>query len=119
MAAAEIVDLYCAAWDEPDAGRRRALLEQAWADDGVYVDPTAHVSGRDALVEHIGGTYEVFGSFSMRRTSGVDEHHDYVRFTWEMVTDAGDPIADGFDVARLAPDGRVQLVVGFFGPFPT
>jgi hypothetical protein len=39
--ASEVVAAYGAAWNEPDEDARRKLLDQAWADDGVYCDPTA------------------------------------------------------------------------------
>src|SRR5689334_20533143 len=45
----EVVASYGAAWNETDESARRKLLEAAWADDGVYCDPTATVTGRDAL----------------------------------------------------------------------
>lgn len=115
----ETMDLYCAVWNARDADERRALVRQVWSDDGRYVDPTADVSGGEALVAHVGGVLEAFGDFRLRRTSGVDEHHDHARFTWSMETAEGGPIADGFDVVTLAADGRIDLVVGFFGPFPT
>ena len=118
MDAAESLDLYCAAWNEPDADKRRALLEKAWSDDGTYCDPTADVAGRQALVDHIGSVFEMFGHYRMQRTSGYDQHHDYVRFTWDMQTESGEPLVDGFDVARLAQDGRIDSILGFFGPFP-
>ena len=51
----EIVSVYGAAWLEVDDAKRRRLLEIAWSEDGVYQDPTAEVSGRDALVQHIAG----------------------------------------------------------------
>jgi hypothetical protein len=35
----EIVTKYMAAWNEADAARRNALLEQCWTDGGIYVDP--------------------------------------------------------------------------------
>ena len=53
--AQEAVDLYGSAWGELDEAKRRAILEKAWAEDGVYTDPTAYVEGREALVQHIGG----------------------------------------------------------------
>ena len=33
--AQEAVDLYGSAWGEPDEAKRRAILEKAWAEDGV------------------------------------------------------------------------------------
>ena len=44
----QIVEAYGAAWNEPDQAKRRALLDQAWADGGVYTDPQSHVEGREA-----------------------------------------------------------------------
>ena len=44
----EVVSAYTAAWNEPDDGKRRRLLEAAWADDGTYTDPQSDVAGREA-----------------------------------------------------------------------
>ena len=115
----DVLDAYGAAWNEGDEAARRSLLETSWADEGTYCDPTAHVSGRDALVAHIGACRAAYGDFRIDRTSAYDAHHDYVRFTWTMVSGAGETLVDGFDVVGIAADGRVELVVGFFGPFPT
>ncbi|XIA66957.1 hypothetical protein ACFIOY_14520 [Bradyrhizobium sp. TZ2] len=38
-AIANAVMRYMAAWNEPAASGRHALLEQCWSDGGVYVDP--------------------------------------------------------------------------------
>ena len=35
----EIVERYIAAWNEPDASRRRKLVDELWAEDGSYTDP--------------------------------------------------------------------------------
>ena len=49
ITAVEAVTAYASAWAEADEETRRALLEKAWTDDGVYMDPTALVEGREAL----------------------------------------------------------------------
>jgi hypothetical protein len=36
-----------------------------------------------------------------------------------MLGDDGTTIMDGFDVGALGPDGRLNRIVGFFGPFPS
>ena len=38
-AIADVVTQYMAAWNEPDATTRDALLAQCWSDSGVYIDP--------------------------------------------------------------------------------
>ena len=113
----DIVTAYGAAWNEPDEAARRKLLDTAWADDGVYCDPTAIVEGRDALVAHIAGFQQQFPGARIDETSGADDHHGWLRFSWRMVGADGAPVMDGFDVGELAPDGRLRRIVGFFGPF--
>jgi hypothetical protein len=118
MDATETVTTYGDAWNEPDADKRRALLEAAWADDGTYRDPTASVDGRDGLLEHIAGFRDALPGARIEMTSGVDEHHGWARFAWAMVGADGATAIEGFDACEFAPDGRLQRIVGFFGPFP-
>ena len=118
ITAVEAVTAYAAAWAEPDEDSRRALLEKSWADDGVYMDPTARVEGREALVKHIGGFLAQMGEARLERSSGVEVHHDVLRFEWRIVAADGSVVAAGFDYGETAPDGRLKRIVGFFGPFP-
>jgi hypothetical protein len=115
---AETVATYAAAWNEGDEGRRRRLLEAAWADDGIYSDPTAHVVGREALVGHITGFRAQMPGARLTGTSGIDEHHGRLRFTWAMHAADGSLVVEGVDFGELAPDGRLRRIVGFFGPIP-
>ena len=116
--AAEVVAAYGAAWDEHDDQARRVRLERAWTDDGTYTDPTAHVEGRDALAEHIGGFHARMPGFRIVTTSGVDGHAGCLRFAWQMLDPQGAVALEGLDFAEQAPDGRLKRIVGFFGPLP-
>jgi hypothetical protein len=118
MDATETVTAYGDSWNEPDEAKRRALLESAWADDATYCDPTASVDGRDALLTHIAGFREAFPGARIETASGVDVHHGWGRFAWSMVGADGAVAMEGFDVCQFADDGRLQRIVGFFGPFP-
>ena len=118
MTIGETLDRYGDAWNEDDEEARRAYLRQSLTDDAVYCDPTVEVTGPNALADHIGQSRGAFGRFRIERTSGYEEHHGYGRFAWRMTSDAGELIVEGFDVVRIAPDGRFKSVVGFFGPFP-
>ncbi len=115
----EMVETYAAAWNEPDPVARRALLERSWADDGTYTDPTAAVAGREALIAHIDAFQQQFPGVPIVLTSGVDEHHGWVRFGWRMPAADGTVIVEGLDCGELAPDGRLRRIVGFFGPLPS
>jgi hypothetical protein len=114
----EIVAAYGASWNEPDEDKRRALLEKSWADDAVYQDPTGRAEGRDALVAHISGFHQMFPGSSIVNTSGVDTYGNVIRFAWAMRDDEGAVAIEGMDFGELAPDGRLQSITGFFGPFP-
>lgn len=117
MESNEIVATYCSAWNEPDAARRTALLEVAWADDGVYHDPTGTAEGRAGLVAHIAGFHETFPGHTIEPASGVDDNGNALRFAWVMRN--GEEVAlEGIDYCELAPDGRIRRIEGFFGPFP-
>ena len=115
----ETVETYGASWNEPDAAKRRELLERSWADDGVFEDPRDRAEGRDALLQLIAGFREQLPGGSIVMTSGVDEHHGLVRFTWRIDDAQGKSLLEGIDFGELAPDGRIQRIVGFWGAPPS
>jgi hypothetical protein len=114
----EIVTAYMAAWNEADVERRTALLEQCWADGGVYVDPGVELAGRDALAQHISKMQAARPGARLEFLSGVDVHHRVVRFLWRLVR-ADKTCGDiSIDFGEIGPDGRLIKIVGFFGAPP-
>jgi len=107
---------YAAAWNEPDDAARRHLLETAWAASGTYTDPTAHVEGRAALVQHIAGFLKSSPGARIVATSRADSHHGMLRFSWRLIRADGTTI-DGMDFGELDSEGQLKRIVGFFGPF--
>lgn len=114
----EIVKIYVAAWRERDEEQRQRLLEQAWADDGLYSDPIQQVVGREALNRMIALYQQRRPDTQVVQTSGVDHHHDKVRFAWALLDAEGMVLIEGIDFGEVAVDGRLQSIVGFFGPVP-
>lgn len=112
----EIVLAYVAAWDETDEEQRRALLEKSWAANGIYTDPRSEVVGREALIQHIGSMQQHFPGQHIRLTSGVDQHHARLRFTWARVNAEGQRVSEGIDFGEVSSDGRLTSITGFFGP---
>ena len=112
----ELVKMYSAAWNEPDAQHRRELLEKVWASGGTYTDPQSHVEGREALVEHIGRFLKNSPGARIIQSSHADFHHGMFRFTWKFVGGDGKTLIEGIDFGVLGPDGKLQRIVGFFGP---
>src|SRR5262245_18152277 len=113
--ATTIVDTYLAMWNEPDPNRRARLIEQAWVSDGRYADPMLAAEGHEALGEMVAGVQAKFPDHRFRRRSGVDAHHDQLRFAWDLVAPDGAVVVAGIDVGALAADGRLARITGFFG----
>lgn len=113
--ATEIVDAYLAAWNEEDAGARAALVATAWTEEGRYVDPMFESTGHAGFSDLAAGVHTGYPGARFRRTTAVDAHHDEVRFGWELVAADGSTVVAGIDVGRIAADGRLASITGFFG----
>ena len=50
--------------------------------------------------------------------SGIDVHHNVVRFLWRLVRADGTCGDTSIDFGEVGPDGRLVRIVGFFGPAP-
>ncbi len=112
----DAIAAYAGAWVETDAQRRLALLETAWATDGVYSDPLDHVVGRAALAEHIGGTQAQLAGGQIVVTGEPVRHHDNAFFRWAMTDASGSTVLTGWDVVQLDDAGRIVRLTGFFDP---
>lgn len=115
----ELIATYDRAWSEPDESERRRLLELSWAEGGELVDPgEGRFRGRDAVLARIAGFSERFPGARVEVTTGLDEHHGFVRYAWTIFARDGRALLEGTDFAEVADDGRLGRVVMFFGPIP-
>jgi hypothetical protein len=114
-----IVDTYLAMWNEADPDRRANDIAAAWSPEGRYLDPMLEATGHAALSEMVAGVHGQFPGHRFRRTSGIDAHHDLVRFGWELVGPDGAVTVAGLDVGTLDAEGRLRTITGFFGDLPT
>ena len=95
------------------------------ADDASYTDPMYEVRGKEEIVNLIGRSlsgeaYDGAGTGArIPICSGVDQHHAMFRFSWVLIDPQERLLLEGIDFVELAGDGRLQRVVGFFGPFPS
>jgi hypothetical protein len=112
------VDANLAAYGEPDAERRAALIAEAWASDGRLIDPPLDGQGHDGIDAMFVAVQGMFAGHSFRRTTAVDAHHDRARYGWELVAPDGTVALAGVDYAELDGEGRLRTVTGFFGEAP-
>lgn len=116
---AEMIDLYLSAWNETDPAARKTLITKLWADDGVYTDPLASVTGVDAIDQVIAGAQAQFAGMRFARGEVVEAHHNIARFTWELIPPAGgEAVVVGFDVAAVNADNKITSVYGFIDKMP-
>jgi hypothetical protein len=116
----EIVAGYVAAWNETDAGRRRDIIARTWSDDGSYLDSHRDGTGHAAIDALIGAVQERFPGYRFRLSSGIEAHHDRVRFSWSAGGTEHAPLFfGGTDFAVLAGDGRLRSVTGFTDATPS
>ena len=93
----EIVVRYLSAWNERDAARRGDLVAKTWSEDGTYVDGARQGAGH----------------------SGIETHHQYVRFSWVAGGTAEAPLyIKGTDIGIITDDGRLKSVIGFVDAAP-
>ena len=114
----ETVDRYLSAWNEPDPARRAELIDAVWAEDGRLIDPPLTGEGHDGISEMAAALQQHYAGHRFRRVSGVDAHHDHLRFAWELVGPDGEVAIKGLDVGELGEDGRLRRITGFFGELP-
>jgi hypothetical protein len=121
----EVVLAYIEAWSTPEEAVRRQLLDVSLADDASYTDPVYEVRGKEEIASHIGRSlngeaYDGAGAGArIPISSGVDQHHGILRFSWVMIEPHKRQILlEGMDFVELAADGRLQHISGFFGAFP-
>lgn len=114
----DLIDRYITSWNEPDAGRRRALIARTFADGASYLDPVMQGEGHDGIDSMIQGVQARFAGHRFSRVGTVDAHHDRIRFSWELAPAGGPTLARGTDFAVLADDARLAAVTGFFDLLP-
>ena len=111
---------YMAMWHEPDAVKRRALVQGLWAEGAENLTRNFTAHGLEAIVARVAKAHEEWVArqgFIFRPAGPTDGHNHLIRFTWEMVPRAGGPAqARGLDVFVLDGDGRIRSLYQFAEP---
>jgi hypothetical protein len=102
----------------PDDEARLAALASHVAPDVVYVSPRAVFDGPAGLSEAFGRLRHADRQpAGLRRTSPVDAHHHYFRFTWERV-ERGTVVMSGWIFGSLDESEAIDRIVAFEGLEP-
>jgi hypothetical protein len=127
--AAELAAKYVALWNEPDAGARRQMITELWAEDGRHVlQPPEEIRGiaaqpgiglmavleargHEQIAARASSAYEHWvGSegLSFRARDDADRLGDVVKLHWEAVARDGSLFGGGLSFLILAGDGRIE-----------
>lgn len=112
------IDSYLAAYCEPDKGSRAEVVRRVWVQDGRLIDPPLAAQGHEQIIGQADQLLSQFPGHRFRRSSGVDTHHGWSRYGWQLCDATGHVALEGCDFSRVDDSGRLEQVVGFFGPLP-
>ncbi len=115
---AERIDHLMTAVFVADDTDRLERLSSHLSPDFVYVSP-------EAVFEGAAGLSEAFARFrheprwhtSLRRTSPVDLHHGYIRYSWARA-ERGVTALEGWSFGSIDAEGSISRVVSFAGLVP-
>ena len=110
--ATDAIAAWVNAWNEPDAGTRRALLERTVTADVRFRDANGDVYGLDELVGHVGAIHTFMPGLRLEPRGPIRRAHDTALADWAIVQADGTQVMAGTNVIGLAPDSRIATVIG-------
>ena len=114
-AAAGRVDAWFAAWSEPDAARRQALLDPVLSPAIRFRDRFSLIEGRADLDPHLAAVHAFMPGSRLERTGEVRHCQGTVLADWVARGADGAERARGTNVFQFDADGRIAEVVGIWG----
>jgi hypothetical protein len=106
-----IVARYLAAWNEPDAGSRRAAVAALWVPEGTEYVHEVQFHGREELEARVARAYQAFvadGKYTIAGLGDVTRHGDIAAFTAQLVTPEGEVDWAARVFLLLDADGRIR-----------
>jgi uncharacterized protein YndB with AHSA1/START domain len=112
---ADKVDTWFAAWAEPDAAAREAMLASVAIPSVQFRDQFSCVDGLAELMPHIGAAQRFMPGLKLAREGDVRQCQGTVLANWKAVGADGQPRGQGTNVFNMSPDGRIASATGLWG----
>ena len=109
---------YVAAFNENDEAEQRRLIESCFAENGTITADHEHMPNREAVLAHIAAFRRRCPQDRGILTSGIDQHHNWFRFTAHAVRPDGTIYSPALDVGEVGADGRIVRIISFQSPLP-
>ena len=101
-----------------DPARRRAAIDELWAEDGVFYDPSkGAIRGRDAIDRIAGAVKATHPDFRYQVTAAPQEYCDAGMVPWISGRPGEVPAYSGRDFV-IVRDGRIVALYMFFDKRP-
>lgn len=97
---------------EGGAERRRATVEELWAEDGVLYVPPGAITGRDAISSFAGDLRATHPDFVYSPQGKPQVLHNAGRIAWGSGRAGEEPAYTGWDVI-IVRDGRIAALYVF------
>jgi uncharacterized protein YndB with AHSA1/START domain len=114
--AAAAADRLLAVWSEPDATRRDAELASIATPQIVFRDAFSCTSGIGDLAAHLAAAQMHMPGMTLERHGEVRQCQGTALVDWIAKGPDGVPRGRGTNVLELAPDGKIERVVGIWAP---
>jgi uncharacterized protein YndB with AHSA1/START domain len=111
---AEAADRWFAAWNEPDAARRRTLFRALTTDDVALADPFSALRGRADLEEHVAASKVHMPGIMLQREGAARHCQGLVLADWSAHSSDGATVGRGTNVFELDQAGRIARAVGLW-----
>ena len=112
------MDRYYLAWSTADAEVRDGLFEETCLPDVAFADDYAVFEGVSTLSTHAGNTRRYLPDTVLRRGGEPVICRGEALVPWQVVDGAGKTVFEGTDHVRVAGDGRLAAVTGFWSTHP-
>ena len=113
--AVERVDAFLRAWGEPDANRRRSLVESCSAADIAFRDAHSATDGVEDLLANLEAVQVFMPGVTLARDGDISLSDGTAIAGWKAIGQDGKEMGRGTNVYDFAPDGKLARVVGFWG----
>lgn len=105
-------------FNERDAARRIAAIEELFVSEPVMYEPTSVVRGRAGIAEVAGQLLKQFGpNFAFTPQGNAVGHHGLGTLRWQAGPTDGPVAVTGADVARVV-EGRIEQLWVLLNPPP-
>lgn len=118
LTAEQVILAYAGIWSESDPSTQAALIARSLTEGARILGPGYEFTGHAAILAEVQRFNREQPGHRAVLTSGVDAHHNTARFAVAMVNPDGSIPHEGEDIVHFASDGRIELVLTYWGPLP-